>query len=231
MNDAIADGEDTALARLLHAEGVLDLDVLQECLEAVRSARVSSPNWTLASLLVARGLVPEPTVRRCMDTLLSDPQTAPEGRGPAASPATPQNVGPYRVVRLLGQGGMGAVYEVVDPESGAHYALKLLHTLATNRAAEELVRLRREAEVMAQFDHPNLANIHAAEFDTETPYLVLDLLPGGTLQDRLKAGPLSPNEALRVTAAQTKRFESQQHWPEPWNTPTPRGSSTETSSR
>ncbi len=113
--------------------------------------------------------------------------------------AAPEAIGPYRILRELARGGMGAVYEVVHDETGAHYALKtLLPDLIGGANAEELERFRREAEVLGKLNHPNVVRVHAADLDGTAPYLVQDLLQGGTLQERLKAGPLEVAEAIRI---------------------------------
>jgi hypothetical protein len=94
---------------------------------------------------------------------------------------------------------MGAVYEAVHDATGAHYALKtLLPNLVGNAARADLDRFRREAEAMGKLNHPNVVRIHAADLGADTPYLVQDLLVGGTLQDRIKAGPLEINDAIHI---------------------------------
>lgn len=87
----------------------------------------------------------------------------------------------YRVVRLLGEGGMGAVYEVVRTRDDRRFALKVL-TSATNSAAA--LRLTREAEIGARLRHPNLVSIVDVGFrDGRVPFLVMDLVLGGSLED------------------------------------------------
>ena len=103
---------------------------------------------------------------------------------------------PWRRVRELGRGAMGAVYEAVHAHTGERRALKLL--LAASPEAldpDGLARFAREAEVAARLAHPNLARVHGWRTEPWPPYLLLDLLPGGTLQERLVRGPLPPEEA------------------------------------
>ena len=113
------------------------------------------------------------------------------------SPAGEEQLGPYRVVRRLGQGGMGVVDEVVHVGSGARYALKRL-TPGAARQPELRQRFAREAQALAGLDHPHLVRIHAAELDGPEPYLVQPLLPGGSLAERLRRGPLPLAEARRI---------------------------------
>ena len=108
-----------------------------------------------------------------------------------------EQLGPYRVLRRLGQGGMGVVDEVVHGESGARYALKRL-TPAGARDPEARLRFAREAQALAALEHPHLVRVHAAELEGPAPYLVQPFLPGGSLAQRLARGPLPLDEARRV---------------------------------
>ncbi|HBP21479.1 MAG TPA: hypothetical protein DEA08_27285 [Planctomycetes bacterium] len=90
--------------------------------------------------------------------------------------------GPYRVLRSLGRGGMGEVFEVAHEGTGAHYALKTLLALDDDVGR---ARFAREVAALGRLDHPSLVVVHAAEAEGPTPYVVTDLLPGGSLQERL----------------------------------------------
>jgi len=107
--------------------------------------------------------------------------------------------GPYEVVDELARGGMGAVYAVVHVETGARYALKTLLPEALGDE-EERTRFLREARALAQLQHPNLVRVFSAESEGPRPYLVQELLPGGSLQDRIYSqGPLPTAEAVELT--------------------------------
>jgi Protein kinase domain/Anaphase-promoting complex subunit 4 WD40 domain len=108
-----------------------------------------------------------------------------------------QQLGPYRIVRELARGGMGAVYEAVHETTGARYAVKTLLPDALGDP-DERIRFAREARALAEVDHPHIVRVHTAELEGRTPYLVQDLLPGGSLKDRLREGPLPPAEAARI---------------------------------
>ena len=93
-------------------------------------------------------------------------------------------IGPYRVQRELGRGGMGVVYEALAPEGG-RLALKVLLDPAL-AGAEGLERFRREAEACRQLRHPNLVTYLDAGFAQGKPYVALALLEGPTLERSLK---------------------------------------------
>ncbi len=115
----------------------------------------------------------------------------------------PRRFGPYRVVRELGRGGMGEVFEVVHQATGAHYALKTLANRGALGRVDEATaaRFRAEAELLARLDHPRIVRIHAADLEAGAPYLVQDLALGGSLQRRLeREGPLPPGEAAALVA-------------------------------
>jgi hypothetical protein len=112
-------------------------------------------------------------------------------------------VGPYEVIAMLGAGGMGEVYRARDNKLNRDVALKVLpERFATD--PERLARLRREAQVLASLNHPNIAAIHGFEDSSEVQALALELVEGPTLADRISqfsAGPprvviKGPNEYL-----------------------------------
>src|SRR5512147_1368372 len=103
--------------------------------------------------------------------------------------------GRFELVRELGRGGFGVVYEARDRELGRAVAFKAVR--AGDRAALREERLLREAEAAARLSHPNVVTIHDVGRCEHGPYLVLELLRGQTLQDRLEQGPVALREALR----------------------------------
>ena len=106
-------------------------------------------------------------------------------------------LGPYEVLAPLGAGGMGEVYRARDPRLGRDVAVKVLPTEFA-RDPERLARFRREAQTLAGLNHPNIAAIYGLEETGTTPHLVLELVEGETLADRLTRGPLSARDALAV---------------------------------
>ena len=114
------------------------------------------------------------------------------------APGTP--FGPYRVVALLGAGGMGEVYRAHDSRLGRDVALKVLpEHLGADAAAVE--RLTREARAVAALSHPGILTIYDIGRDGGHVYLVTELLEGETLRRRLKRGPLPWPQALDVASA------------------------------
>lgn len=103
----------------------------------------------------------------------------------------------YRIVEQIGAGGMGVVYRAHDERLGRDVALKVLPTGAL---VDELARkrFRKEALTLSQLNHPSIATIH--DFDTQDgiDFLVMELIPGISVDERLHAGPLSEKEAVQV---------------------------------
>ncbi len=103
----------------------------------------------------------------------------------------------YDIVRRLGQGGMGEVYEAVDLDLGRHVALKFVAPAAAGDP-DALRRLEREARAAAALHHPRIATLFAFDRTTERPFLAMELLRGPTLRDVLAGGPLPVDEALAI---------------------------------
>ena len=118
--------------------------------------------------------------------------------GTAAEHATrdPEQVAGYRIIRLLGRGGMGSVYEAEDGELGRRVALKLIAAdhLSSSEAVE---RFRQEGRLASTLAHPRCVFVLAADEFRGRPYLVMELMPGETLQTLVEAnGPLSVGVAV-----------------------------------
>lgn len=107
-----------------------------------------------------------------------------------------ETVGPYRLVRKLGQGGMGTVYEASHIRSGRHVALKLLSPEV--RGTEEMVqRFRRESQIAASINHPRSTFVYEAGEHDGQLYITMELMDGGTLKDMVaKDGPLPVGQAV-----------------------------------
>src|SRR5215468_6012073 len=94
------------------------------------------------------------------------------------------SLGPYQIVGPLGAGGMGEVYRATDTRLKRQVAIKILPAaLATD--PERLARFQREAEVLASLNHPHIAAIYGLEDSTDVKALVMELVEGGTLADRI----------------------------------------------
>ena len=119
---------------------------------------------------------------------------------PAPEPA-PREIGGYRLLKLLGAGGMGTVYEAEAPHTGTRVAVKLLSSrLASNPSSVE--RFRQEGRLASQLAHPRCVFVLSADTENGRPYIVMELMPGSTLKDLVdEKGPMSPAEAVaRVQA-------------------------------
>src|ERR1700719_1361475 len=106
-------------------------------------------------------------------------------------------LGPYEVVSLLGQGGMGEVYRARDTTLKRDVALKVLPT-ALLRDPDRMARFQREAEVLASLDHPNIGPIYGLVDSEDSRTLVLALIEGPTLADHIQAGPLPLGEVVAI---------------------------------
>src|SRR6185503_10974595 len=96
-----------------------------------------------------------------------------------------------------GEGGMGQVYRARDAKLHREVALKVLPDLLAGDA-DRLARFRREAQVLASLNHPNIAQIHGFEDSGAVHALVMELVEGPTLADRIAAGPIPLTEALPI---------------------------------
>jgi serine/threonine protein kinase/Tfp pilus assembly protein PilF len=103
----------------------------------------------------------------------------------------------YRITAKLGEGGMGEVYRATDTKLGREVAIKVLPA-NISRHAQSLTRFEREAKALAALNHPHIAGIYGFDADQGTHFLVLELVEGETLRERLRRGPLPPREALAV---------------------------------
>ena len=104
-------------------------------------------------------------------------------------------LGHYEVVSSLGAGGMGEVYRAKDTKLGREVAIKLLLE-EVSADPERLARFDREARVLASLNHKNIASLHAFEREGDTSFLVMELVEGETLADRIARGPIPVDEAI-----------------------------------
>lgn len=112
-------------------------------------------------------------------------------------PVPGQEFGSYRILRLLGQGGMGEVYEAEDLHNGRRVALKVMsHALATEADRK---RFLREGRLAASVNHPNVVYVHGSEEIDSSPVIAMELVHGGTLHDQLKRrGSVPVAEAVKA---------------------------------
>jgi hypothetical protein len=116
---------------------------------------------------------------------------------PALGPGA--RLGPYEIVAAIGAGGMGEVYRARDTRLGRDVAIKILpEALALD--PDRVARFRREAQLVAALNHPNIAAIHGVEESGGMPALVLELVEGPTLADRIAQGPIPVDDALAIAS-------------------------------
>jgi Tol biopolymer transport system component len=106
-------------------------------------------------------------------------------------------LGPYEILTPLGAGGMGEVYRARDAKLGREVALKVLPE-AFARDTDSMARFQREAKVLASLNHPNIATIYGLEDSGGIHALVMELVEGPTLADRIRSGPIQIDESLRI---------------------------------
>jgi len=123
-------------------------------------------------------------------------------------PLTPKTrFGPYEIIAPLGAGGMGEVYRARDTRLDRDVAIKALPD-AFAQDPERLARFEREARVLASLNHPNIATIHGVEESAGVRALVMELVEGATLAERLDRGPLGLRETLAVGAQIAEALEA-----------------------
>ncbi|HUR81224.1 MAG TPA: protein kinase, partial [Thermoanaerobaculia bacterium] len=105
-------------------------------------------------------------------------------------------LGPYQIINLIGEGGMGSVYRAKDTRLGRDVAVKVLTNVAFSDR-ERLLRFEQEARATGMLNHPNLLTVYDVGRDEQdNPFLVTELLEGETLRSRLERGALSPRKAV-----------------------------------
>ncbi len=116
-------------------------------------------------------------------------------------------LGPYEVTAQIGKGGMGEVYRARDTSLDRDVAIKVLPAEFASDP-ERLARFEREAKVLASLNHPNIAHIHGLERSGDAPALILELVEGPTLQDRIAQGAIPLEEALPIAKQIAEALEA-----------------------
>src|SRR6267378_4953700 len=116
-------------------------------------------------------------------------------------------LGPYEIQAPLGAGGMGEVYRARDTKLGRDVAIKILPQIFTSDP-ERLARFEREARMLAALNHPHIGAIYGIEEVESVHALVLELVEGDTLAERLRRGPLPVNDAVAVARQIAEALES-----------------------
>jgi eukaryotic-like serine/threonine-protein kinase len=122
-------------------------------------------------------------------------------------PEIGQSLSHYSLMDKIGKGGMGEVYRAKDQKLGRDVAIKVLPEEFA-RDADRVARFQREAKLLASLNHPNIAAIYGLEESVGTQFLVLELVQGDTLADRIKAGAIPVEESLRLALQIAEALEA-----------------------
>src|SRR5262249_29318754 len=120
---------------------------------------------------------------------------------------TGSRLGAYEVTSLLGKGGMGEVYRARDTKLKREVAIKVIPE-EFSRDADRVGRFQREAEVLASLNHPNIGAIYDLAEASGTRFLVLELIEGETLADRIQRGPIPIEGALNIAQSICEALEA-----------------------
>ena len=154
----------------------------------------------------------EPSLRREVESLIAAHQQGDHTfmEQPLADRGalkTGAKLGPYEIFAPLGSGGMGEVFQARDTKLGRDVAIKVLPAGLMDDP-EHLSRLRREARLLASLNHPNIATIHGFEQLNGVNFLVMELVPGKTLAELVRNGPMQVEEASKVAAQIAEALET-----------------------
>ncbi len=120
---------------------------------------------------------------------------------------TGERLAHYQIDSLIGAGGMGEVYPGLDTRLGRKVAIKILpEAFATD--PDRIARFQREAMVLASFNHPNIAALYGMEHANGRHFLVMELVEGETLADRVQCGPIPIEETLKLALQVTEALET-----------------------
>ena len=123
----------------------------------------------------------------------------------ALTPGT--RLGAFEISVLIGVGGMGEVYRATDTNLKRPVAIKVLPQ-SVSEAPDRLARFQREAEALASLNHPNIAQIYGLEKSDGATSLVMELVDGPTLADRIAQGPIALDEALPIAKQIAEALEA-----------------------
>src|SRR5215467_9330738 len=116
-------------------------------------------------------------------------------------------LGSYEITALLGKGGFGEVYRAKDKKLKRDVAIKILPDEFSSNP-DRLTRFQREAEVLASLNHPNIGAIHDLVTQDKSQFLVLELVDGETLAERIARGPIAVEEALNIAKQIAEALEA-----------------------
>ena len=188
----------------------------QQVARVYQSAMEQEPSTRPAYLTSVCG--DDAELRREVESLLAQPSApgvidrplvdaAAHAFGSATNLAPGTMIGTYRIVELIGEGGMGQVYRATDANLARQVAIKVLPA-AFVQDRERLARFEREAKTLAALNDPHIAQIYDLERSATTPALVMELVEGETLADRIARGPIPLDEALPIAKQIAEALET-----------------------
>jgi predicted ATPase/serine/threonine protein kinase len=171
-----------------------DLSLRNE-VEALLESDLRATGFLSAPIVIGA----HPAVSDAIDHHPSAPDQPTRATPPQFEFVTGTMVGNYRIVRPLGRGGMGEVYEAEDLTLGRHVAIKLLKVVSDSTAAR--ARLLSEARTASSLNHPHIVTVHSIERDRDgRDFLVMEFVEGSTMRERLTSGGLEIDELLSIAA-------------------------------
>ncbi|MBI4617923.1 MAG: serine/threonine protein kinase [Planctomycetes bacterium] len=190
---------DDPLARVALARGYASPEEIQAGLEERERLRAGGQDLPLGQVLVRMRVLTAERYLEVHALAARGGHTRVEGAGPG-DPAG-LSIGRYRLVRPLGRGGMGTVFEAEDPELDRRVAIKVLREPAAG--SDSIERLRREASIAARLGHPNIVGVHevsSAPGPAGQPvhFIVMDCIDGRTLADMMRDGTSSLAERVAI---------------------------------
>ncbi len=172
--------------------------------EAAALAPVDRASVSAQGLRRRRGAAGRDRIAACCDDSRVNALLEPKG---SHKTLIGQRIGGYEIRSLLGVGGMGEVYRARDPKLDRDVAIKVL-PVGFASDAERLARFQREARLLASLNHPHIGGIHGFEDASGVPALVLELVEGDTLAERLEKGPIPVSEALHIARQMADALET-----------------------
>ena len=203
--------EELAFVRLAMRKRLLRADQVKE---AVERKKWDTPDRSLRGILVDMGALKNDQVVKIGDELRKAQRKGPK-RGGSRERSTqvgkdtraresddehgvPSQLGNYKLIKLLGAGAMGAVYDAHNLELDRSVALKLLMTDGAAPSPRSVQRFKREARLAARLDHPNVVRVYEAGIDQGYHFIVMDKVAGHSLGELITLGEMTPRRAVHV---------------------------------
>ena len=163
-----------------------------------RLLNLAGPIPTDRTILTAGETAPNPRTLGVLDQIAGvSPFPSPlvSRMGSTAPPAPPEDLAGFLDVSFVGRGGSGTVYRARQASLGRWVALKVLSIETTSRP---IIQAQRESQALASLNHPHVVAVYEAHLSQTPPFLVMEWVGGGSLQDRLQSGPLSIADATTL---------------------------------